>query len=65
MQAEMETMSIIDALKKDAQRMEDAACDLTMTHKVSIGKILYWCCVANLHIIEWIIKRGQKEGNNT
>lgn len=55
-------MSLIDALKQDAQRMEDAACDLTMTHKVSLGKILYWCCVSNLHVIEWIIKKGQKEG---
>jgi len=51
--------TLIDALREDAERMEDAACDLTMEHRVSLGKIVYWCCVANLHIITWIL-RGQK-----
>lgn len=40
----------------DAQRMEDAACDLVTEHKYSLGKIVYWLCVAVLHLIEWSVK---------
>lgn len=39
----------------DAQRMEDAAIDLETEHKYSIRKILYWVCVAVLHLIEWVV----------
>jgi|GEM_PF-4258384 hypothetical protein len=46
-----------DALIEDMRRMEDAACDLTLEHRVSLGKVVYWCCVAVLHIITWIIRK--------
>ena len=45
-----------DALIEDMERMEQAAIDLTIDHKVSLAKIVYWVCVANLHIITWLLR---------
>lgn len=42
-------------LIEDAERMEDAAIDLVTAHRYSIGKIVYWLCVAVLHLIEWVV----------
>ena len=49
--------SLRDALIQDAERMEQAATDLTLDHQVSLGKVLYWCCVAVLHVITWILRK--------
>lgn len=55
--------SLTDALREDAQRMEDAACDLTMDRRYSIYKITYWLCVAVLHITTWILKERNKNAS--
>ena len=47
-------------LIEDAERMEDATIDLEMNHRYSLNKIVYWLCVAVLHLIEWEIKHEQR-----
>ena len=47
-------------LVEDMERMEQAAVDLTLEHQVSLGKILYWCCVAVLHLLQWVVKKEAK-----
>ena len=44
-------------LVEDAQRMEDAACDLITERRISQTYILYWVCVAVLHVITWILRK--------
>jgi hypothetical protein len=48
-------------LIEDMERMEQAAVDLTLEHQVSLGKILYWCCVAQMHVIQWVLRREAKQ----
>ena len=47
-------------LIEDAERMEQAAIDLTFDHKAKPERILYWLCVAVLHLIEWTVKHDGK-----
>lgn len=51
-------------LIKDAQRMEDAARDLRMERRYSVTAILYWLCVAVLHIIEWEVQHYDHRTRN-
>ena len=48
----------------DAQRMEDAACDLMMGQRYKTSAILYWICVAVLHIIEWEVQHYDHRTRN-
>ena len=48
----------------DAQRMEDAACDLKMERRYSMTAILYWLCIAVLHIIEWEVQHYDHRTRN-
>lgn len=47
-------------LIEDAERMEQAAIDLTFDHKAPMDRIVYWLCVAVLHLIEWTVKHDGK-----
>ena len=46
-----------EVLVQDMERMEQAATDLTIDHRISLGKVLYWCCVAVLHVITWVLRQ--------
>ena len=45
-----------DAMIEDLRRMDEASTDLTMEHRVSLGKIAYWECIAIMHILTWILR---------
>ena len=53
-------MTLTDALKDDAQRMEDVCIKLGNRTDIWQDRIIYWMAVAILHIIEWIVKKGEK-----
>ena len=52
-------MTILDSLREDAQRMEDVCCRLAQPTDIWQDRIVYWMAVAILHIIEWIVKKGE------
>ena len=48
---------LIDSLKEDAQRMEEA-CERTVNRcDIWQDRIVYWMAVALLHIITWILRK--------
>lgn len=49
-----------ETMIEDMDRMEDAANDLAMDHRISIFKIQYWSCVAIIHIIDWLLRHEKK-----
>lgn len=53
-------MTLIEALKEDAQHMEDAALRTANRADIWQDRIIYWMAVALLHVIEWILKKGEK-----
>ena len=48
-------------LVDDAQRMEDAAIDLISNERYQLRTVLYWTCVAVLHILQWILKQETRK----
>ena len=48
----------------DMERIEDATCDLKMERRYSVAVILYWLCVAVLHIIEWEVQHYDHRARN-
>ena len=51
---------MIEALKEDMRRMEDAAIRTSNRPDIWQDQIIYWMCVAILHLIEWVLKKGDK-----
>ena len=45
-------------LIEDAERMEQAAIDLAIDRRYKLETIVYWLCVAMLHLIEWEVKHN-------
>ena len=51
-------------LINDAERMEDAAIDLMLYkdyRRYKLETIVYWLCVAVLHLCEWSVTRGKAD----
>ena len=53
-------MTLIETLEEDAQRMEDAAIRTARRTDIWQDRLIYWMCVAILHVIEWLLKYGKK-----
>lgn len=49
-----------EALKEDMNRMEDAAIRTSTRPDIWQDQIIYWMCVAILHILQWILRRDGK-----
>ena len=49
-----------EELIADAQHMEDACCRLAKPTDIWQDRIIYWICVAILHLIELVLKKGDK-----
>ena len=50
-------------LIEDAERMERAACELAFAKRIGLASIVYWCCVAVLHLIEWTVGHDKGESH--
>ena len=53
-------MTLTDAIREDAKRMEDAAIRTSQRADIWQDRIIYWMCVAILHLIEWVLMKGDK-----
>ena len=53
-----------DALAQDLHLMDEATTRLGETalweRGVTLPKIVYWLCVANMHIIQWILRKEKQ-----
>lgn len=54
-------MLMLDALKEDMRRMEDAAIRTSNRPDIWQDQIIYWMCVAILHLLQLEIRRGERK----